>query len=148
MARTLGTLDGYAAAESTLAELRSLMQHLHEAQSHDVRQENTLFPLLERYGVEEPPAIMWAEHNRMKATRDVIDTTILGAPDVLPYAQFAQVLAGAFQHWLETFVQHAKKEQEILYNVALDLLSPKDWQDLEQESQKLGFFALPEEDNR
>ena len=123
------------------------MQHLHEAQSHDARQENTLFPLLERYGVEEPPAIMWAEHNRMKATRDLIDKTLLGAPDALPYAQFAQVLAGAFQHWLETFVQHAKKEQEILYNVALDLLSPKDWQDLEQESQELGFFALPGEEN-
>jgi uncharacterized protein len=147
LARTLGALDGYAAAEITIAELRSLMQHLHEAQSHDARQENTLFPLLERYGVEEPPAIMWSEHNRMKATRDVIDTTIQGAPDATPYAQFAQVLAGAFQHWLETFVQHAKKEQEILYNVALDLLSEQDWQDLQQESQELGFFALPEEEN-
>ncbi|HZL82774.1 MAG TPA: DUF438 domain-containing protein [Candidatus Deferrimicrobium sp.] len=148
LARTLSALDGYVAAESTLAELRALMQHLHEAQSHDARQENTLFPLLERYGVEEPPTIMWAEHNRMKATRDIIDKTIRGTPDAMPYAQFAQVLAGAFQHWLETFVQHAKKEQEILYNVALDLLSEKDWQDLQQESQELGFFALPGDENR
>lgn len=148
LARTLDALNGYAEAEAPLAELRTLMQHLHAAQSHDARQENTLFPLLERYGVEEPPAIMWAEHNRMKATRDVIDKTILGTPDALPYAQFAQVLAGAFQHWLETFVQHAKKEQEILYNVALDLLSEKDWQDLQQESQELGFFALPGEENQ
>lgn len=147
LARTLGQLDGYAAAKNTLGELRILMQHLHEAQNHDDRQENTLFPLLERYGVEEPPAIMWAEHKRMKATRDMIDKTMQGAPDAMPYAQFAQVLAGAFQHWFETFVQHAKKEQEILYNVALDLLSDKDWQDLEQESQELGFFALPGEEN-
>lgn len=146
LARKLSTQDGYAAAEAILTELRALMLHLHEAQSHDDRQENTLFPLLERYGVEEPPAIMWAEHNRMKATRDVIDKTIQGAPDAMPYAQFAQVLAGAFQHWLETFVQHAKKEQEILYNVALDLLSDQDWQDLEQESRELGFFALPGEE--
>jgi hypothetical protein len=65
----------------------------------------------------------------------------------MPYSQFTQVLAGAFQHWLETFVQHAKKEQEILYNVALDLLSEKDWQDLEQESEELGFFALPGEEH-
>lgn len=147
LARTLGALNGYAEAESALAELRSLMQHLHAAQSHDTRQENTLFPLLERYGVEEPPAIMWAEHNRMKATRDLIDKALLGVPDAMPYAQFAQVLAGALQHWLETFIQHAKKEQEILYNVALDLLSEKDWQELEQESQELGFFALPGEEN-
>jgi DUF438 domain-containing protein len=34
-----------------------------------------------------------------------------------------------------------------LYNVALDLLSEQDWQDLQQESQELGFFALPEEEN-
>src|SRR5450756_2473390 len=42
LARTLSALDGYAAAESPLAELRALMQHLHEAQSHDARQENCL----------------------------------------------------------------------------------------------------------
>ena len=123
------------------------MAHLHEAQNHDDRQENTLFPLLERYGVEEPPSIMWAEHNRMRATRGLIDKTLAAAPDAIPYVQFTQVLAGAFQHWLETFVQHAKKEQEILYNVALDLLSEKDWQELEQESSELGYFALPGEEN-
>lgn len=148
LARALESLENYVAAENVLPELRTLMQHLHEAQSHDIRQENTLFPLLERYGVEEPPAIMWAEHDRMKATRDSIDRTIEGAPYGMPYAQFAQVLAGAFQHWLETFVQHAKKEQEILYNVALDLLSEKDWQDLERESRELGFFALPGEEHQ
>ena len=148
LARNLGTHDGYAAAEPILTKLRALMLHIHEAQSHDARQENTLFPLLERYGVEKPPAIMWAEHNRMKATREVIDKTIQGAPDAMPYAQFAQVLAGAFQHWLETFIQHAKKEQEILYNVALDLLSERDWQELQQESEELGFFALPGEENQ
>ncbi|MHB8070552.1 MAG: DUF438 domain-containing protein [Candidatus Cryosericum sp.] len=147
-ARALVTLEDYSAAETTIVRLRKLMQHLHEAQNHDVRQENTLFPLLERYGVEEPPAIMWAEHNRMKATHDLIDKTIEGAPYALPFTQFAQVLSGAFQGWLETFVQHARKEQEILYNVALELLSEKEWQDLQRESQELGFFALPKEESR
>jgi DUF438 domain-containing protein len=147
-ARALVGLDGYSAAETTIVRLRKVLGRLHEAQSHDVRQENTLFPLLERYGVEEPPAIMWAEHKRMKATHDLIDKTVEGAPSALPYQQFAQVLSGAFQGWLETFVQHARKEQEILYNVALDLLSEKDWQDLQRESQELGFFTLPKEDSR
>lgn len=142
-AGALVALGGYSAAETTIVRLRQLMDRLHEAENHDVRQENTLFPLLEHYGVEEPPAIMWAEHNRMKATRDLIDKTIAGAPYALSYQQFAQTLAGAFRCWAETFVQHARKEQEILYNVALDLLSEKDWQDLQEESEKLGFFTLP-----
>lgn len=146
-ARALVTLDSYSAAETTIDRIAKLMEHLRAAQSHDIRQENTLFPLLERYGVEEPPAIMWAEHNRMKATRDLIDKTIEGAPYALKYPQFAQVLAGAFQSWLETFVQHARKEQEILYNVALELLSDQDWQDLQRESEELGFFPLPKEEH-
>lgn len=145
-ARALVALESYSAAETTIDRLEKLMEHLRAAQSHDIRQENTLFPLLERYGVEEPPAIMWAEHNRMKATRDLIDKTIEGAPYALKYPLFAQVLAGAFQSWLETFVQHARKEQEILYNVALELLSEKDWQDLQRESEELGFFTLPKEE--
>jgi DUF438 domain-containing protein len=146
--RALVNLSGYSAAETTITRLRRLMQRLHEAQSHDIRQENTLFPLLERYGVEEPPAIMWAEHDRMKSIRDLIDTTIAGAPYALTYPLFAQVLAGAFQSWREMFVQHARKEQEILYNVALELLSEQDWHMLQQESEKLGFFTLPGEGSR
>lgn len=147
LARSLAGLSGYAEAAPQLDQLNQVMAHLHEAQNHDDRQENTLFPLLERYGVEEPPSIMWAEHNRMRTTRGLIDKTLAAAPDGIPYAQFTQVLAGAFQHWLETFVQHAKKEQEILYNVALDLLSEKDWQELEQESSELGYFTLPGKEN-
>ena len=147
LARSLAGCTDYAQAAPQLDQLNQLMVHLHEAQNHDDRQENTLFPLLERYGVEEPPSIMWAEHNRMRMTRGLIDKTLAAAPDAIPYAQFTQVLAGAFQHWLETFVQHAKKEQEILYNVALDLLSEKDWQELEQESSELGYFPLPGKEN-
>jgi DUF438 domain-containing protein len=146
VSRSLEAFDGYQGTESVLAALHLLMEQLHMAENHDVRQENTLFPLLERYGVEEPPAIMWAEHARMKVTRDLIDRTLEGTPEDVPYTQFVHVLRGAFQHWLETFTQHAKKEQEILYNVALDLLSDKDWQDLQQESNDLGFFELPGED--
>jgi len=46
---------------------------------------------------------------------------------------------------LETFALHTKKEQEILYNVALDMLSTKDWADIKSESDELGYFELPKE---
>jgi hypothetical protein len=44
LARSLAGLGGYAEAAPQLDQLYQVIAHLHEAQNHDDRQENTLFP--------------------------------------------------------------------------------------------------------
>ncbi len=144
ISRELKNRAGYEDAGDLITKLNDIMKHLRESENHDVRQENTLFPVLEKYGVEEPPAIMWDEHSKMKDKRRKIEELLKKIPNV-PYDEFADYLQGAFTYLVEVFVKHTQKEQEILYNVALDVLSDKDWEDIQRESDKLGYFELPKE---
>ncbi len=134
----------YDDASDLIKELKLTMEHLKESENHDVRQENTLFPVVEKYGVEEPPSIMWEEHYNMKNKRAQIEKLIEGIPS-RPYNEFIDIMEGDFIYLVETFSQHTKKEQEILYNVALDLLSDQDWKDIKKESDEIGYFELPKE---
>ncbi len=144
ISRELKERNGYEDAKDLIEKLNGIMKHLRESENHDVRQENTLFPVLEKYGVEEPPAIMWDEHSKMKERRNYIEKLLGGIPNI-PYDEFVDKLQGAFTYLVEVFVKHTQKEQEILYNVALDILSEKDWEDIQRESDRLGYFELPKE---
>jgi len=37
-----------------------------DAEKHYLREENVLFPSIEKHGITEPPAIMWMEHNQIR----------------------------------------------------------------------------------
>ncbi len=143
-AREMKSRNGYNDARELIRRLSAIMKNLKASENHDIRQENTLFPVLEKYGVEEPPAIMWDEHSRMKEKRGKIEKVISEIPS-MPYDEFVDYLQGAFTYLVETFVKHTQKEQEILYNVALDVLSKEDWKNIQKESDRLGYFELPKE---
>ena len=144
ISRELQKREGYDDAKDLVSKLNEIMKNLRASENHDIRQENTLFPVLEKYGVEEPPAIMWDEHSKMKDRRKYIEDLLKDIPNV-PYDEFVDKLQGAFTYLVEVFVKHTQKEQEILYNVALDILSEKDWEDIQRESDRLGYFDLPKE---
>ncbi len=140
-----GGREGFEAAAGVLDKLRAVVARLREAENHDTRQENTLFPVLERYGVEEPPAVMWEEHSRMKDTRREVQKLLEAPPDGQPFGRYISRLDSLVVGLSEAFVQHVTKEQNVLYQVALRLLSEADWQEVKQESDELGYFELPPE---
>ncbi len=144
ISRELKARKGYDDAKPLIEKLKLIMGKLRSSENHDIRQENTLFPVLEKYGVEEPPAIMWDEHTKMKEKRNNIEKMLSEIPSK-PYEEFVDYLQGAFTYLVETFIKHTQKEQEILYNVALDVLSEEDWKDIQRESDRLGYFELPRE---
>ena len=144
ISRELEKRKGYEDAKDLIDRLKEIMEKLRASENHDVRQENTLFPVLEKYGVEEPPAIMWEEHSMMKERRVRIEKRLSQIPE-LPYEEFIRETNADFIYLVETFIKHTQKEQEILYNVALDLLSDSDWEEIQAESDELGYFELPKE---
>jgi len=49
-----------------IAKLEHLTKKLLDAEKHYLKEENALFPILEKHGIAEPPAIMWMEHNQLR----------------------------------------------------------------------------------
>ncbi len=144
ISRELSKRKGFEASKDLIEELKNISELLKNSENHDVRQENTLFPILERYGIEQPPAIMWDEHSKMKNRKRELEKMLYNYND-WDYDEFSKRLQGIFMYLSETFAAHTKKEQEILYNVALETLTDKDWEDVRKESDKLGYFELPKE---
>lgn len=49
--------------------LQHLARDFVDSEKHYLREENVLFPFLEKHGITEPPAIMWMEHNQIREKR-------------------------------------------------------------------------------
>lgn len=145
LVKEMAQFNSMEEAKELVARLKELMIKIDVTDNHDVRQENTLFPILEKYGVEEPPHIMWEEHVRMKGTRKGIKKALENPPAGWDYKRLVEYLDGLMITLVETFIQHSMKEHQILYPTALDLLSKEDWDDIAEESTELGYFELPEE---
>jgi DUF438 domain-containing protein len=62
-ARDAGTM------EKILENIDHLADHFKESEKHYLREENVLFPHLEKHGITGPPAQMWTEHNRIREVK-------------------------------------------------------------------------------
>ncbi len=58
--------NDFVGIEKELPEIRELLGRLKEYEKHKVREENSLFPYLEKHGVTQPQSIMWTEHDEQR----------------------------------------------------------------------------------
>ncbi len=131
----------FNSAEEELSKIEKLAQKLMDAESHNVRQENTLFPILERHGIEQPPAIMWSEHLEMKENKKKL-LKLLGERDKYDFQEFLNLIDGTVILLWEQFGAHTQKEENILYVTALDVITDEEWKDIKEECDNLGYFDL------
>lgn len=129
----------FADAQEELNRAKELIDRLLDAENHNVRQENTLFPLLERHGLEQPPAIMWMEHTEMKEDKKKVALLLEKAKET-DFDTLMDLLDGTSLRLLEKFASHTLKEKNILYAAALDVLSEEEWKDIREECDNLGYF--------
>lgn len=115
-----------------LKEINILANKLMEAESHNIRQENTLFPILERHGIEQPPAIMWSEHVEMKENKKKL-LKILSEKDKYEFNEFLNLVESLIVLLLEQFGAHTEKEEQILYVTALENITEEEWKDIKEE---------------
>lgn len=122
-------------------QAKEVAEHLLAAESHLVREENILFPQLERQGITEPPAVMWMEHDQLRAIkraiRDLLATEPEG-PRLETLLEQATALA-------ETYSSHIDKENNILYPTALRVIPEEAWAGIRAEFDGLGYCCFTPE---
>ena len=128
-----------------LAKLRELVHHLLEGESHYLREENVLFPYLERHGITEPPAIMWQEHDRLRGLKKELSQLVeLEAEGGSTSQGFAR-LEGKALALEEMLSSHFYKENNILFPTALKVITAEEWPSIRREFDELGYCCFTPE---
>ena len=131
---------GSAAAQAlalAIDKLRDVVAYLGRAESNFLKQENVYFPVLERHGVAQPPKIMWAEHDMLRAVQKRLAG--LAAGDVA--ANIAQIRDAVLEYEGILF-EHIMKERTVLFPASVQLFSEGEWKDVRREFDEVGYFAF------
>jgi len=127
-------------SQNVLTKLGKISQMLLEAESHHKREEDALFPRLERQGITGPPSIMRLEHDdlrkRKKALKELVDSGDKLKPE------FVKQLRELSDYIVPTLTSHIFKENNILYPTALQAVPQGEWSRIRKEFDEIGYCSF------
>lgn len=143
--REISRLDRFPSDRSVFEQLRSATSHLIGAEPHHKREEDVLFPELERRGVHGPPMMMREEHKELRSMKARL-ADLAASVSEKNFQKFKGEL-GPVSRNLVTFLQnHIDKENHVLYPMALQVISAKeDWARMRLECDRIGYCCFTQE---
>jgi PAS domain S-box-containing protein len=124
-----------------LEEIKSISEHLMEVEKHNIREENVLFPYLEKHNITEPPSIMWTEHNELKEKKLQL-VKLVSSPKSLNFKDLINQLVGIGDYLVKALSDHIHKENNILYPAALQAIGDDEWKEIKRQCDKLGYCCF------
>ena len=123
------------------SRIEQLVSFFKESSVHYLREENVIFPVLEKYGVTQPPKIMWMEHDNIRAIeKNIYETADLLAKNVtMELSQKLQMLSIQLS---ETLADHFYKENNILFPTSYKFFNDDDWKLVKQEFDAIGYTSF------
>lgn len=138
IASAVETAQEFGDFKDQLAHLKEITHLLLETESHHQREEESLFPRLEKRGVTGPPQIMRLEHEELRAKKRALGELVERAGNG-NFREFAQELRGVGGYIADNLRDHIYKEDNILYPTALDTLEPEEWSEMLAEFERIGY---------
>jgi uncharacterized protein len=118
-------------------KLLGAFNNLWDVDKHYQRKEYLLFPFLEREEITGPPKVMWGKHDEirelLKGSMELLQAEGITREELLASADI--VLEPA----LRGVEDMTGKEEQILFPLALEKLSEKDWYAISNQSLEIGF---------
>ena len=142
-------LDALESAESQgqdldpglLRGLTRQYQLLDQFQRHYRRKEELFFPIMESYGHDAPPKVMWGVDDQIRDLFGLAKQALKGLVDQAGDASVAQVLA-TYQTFVQEFKDMIFKEEAILIPLLLSLFSEDDWLAIAKDSPEFGYAII------
>jgi len=112
-----------------------------DSEKHYLREENVIFPILEKHGVTEPPAIMWMEHNQIREKKKQLNS-LVGSFSTASFTSFKKQLTEITEALSSIIPSHFYKENNILFPTALQVFSEQEWTDARREFDEIGYCCF------
>lgn len=122
-------------------QLKHIAEELLDAEKHYLREENVLFPFLEKHGITEPPAVMWIEHNQIRDTKKQL-YSIVKNYSAISFQDFRKQLGETAKSLGNILPSHFFKENNILFPTALRVVTDEEWKDIRKEFDEIGYCCF------
>jgi len=122
-------------------KLKHIEDHLRSSESHYVREENVLFPYLEKHGIKQPPKMMWMDHDQIRELKKKLYNAF-SSFNKMEFSAYTALLEETAIALAETLANHFYKENNILFPAALQVISEEEWAEIKKEFDELGYCCF------
>ncbi len=136
--------ESLEAAKEALGQLKHIAQEFLDAEKHYLREENVLFPVLEKHGITEPPAIMWMEHNQLREKKKQLRSLLENAVN-MGFQDFKRQLGELANAINSALNSHIFKENNILFPAAQRVVTEKEWIEMRADFDEIGYCCFTPE---
>ncbi|MFQ6106741.1 MAG: DUF438 domain-containing protein [Thermoplasmata archaeon] len=144
IAKDLSGKGDFDSVADELKHLDHIAHHLKDSESHYVREENVLFPYLEKHGITEPPAMMWIEHDKIREIKKGF-YTVLETRGGMASEEFVSRLTEVAASLADLLSSHFFKENNILFPAAMEVMADAEWKDTRRQFDELGYCCFTPE---
>ena len=141
----LKSADSFEEMGTDLETLNGVSHLLVEAEMHHQREEEALFPRLHQHGITEPPDIIKEEHVEFRAHKQALFAVVNKAAET-PFEKFKGAVTEHGEFISSELESHIFKEDNILYQIALQLFTEDDWKEVKRDCDKIGYCCFKPQD--
>ncbi|KPL03216.1 MAG: histidine kinase [candidate division Zixibacteria bacterium SM23_73_2] len=141
IAKRINQAKGFKSAEKEIKNLDPLIRHFEESDSHYLREENVLFPYLEKHGITQPPKMMWMEHDKIREIKKEI-YRLLEERGKMVFKGFAERLNQEAKSLSDMLSSHFFKENNILFPTSLKVVKKDEWKEIRAQFDELGYCSF------
>ena len=138
LSQRIKTKKSFKDASKALGQLETLLKKFQDSENHYLREENVLFPVLEKHGITQPPAIMWMEHDQIREIKKNL-YKVVNTRESTAFDKFTAELDGLALALAEMLAGHFQKENNILFPTGLKVITPVEWNAIRNEFNEIGF---------
>ncbi len=128
------------APSGNISRMGELIGFFKESSVHYLREENVLFPMLEKYGVTQPPKIMWMEHDAIREIEKNLYASFEEFEKKQDEKSSRRIQELGIQ-LAEKLADHFFKENNILFPTSHKFFSEDDWKLVKGEFDGIGYMS-------
>jgi hypothetical protein len=130
--------------EHNIRHLKHIAEDFVDSEKHYLREENVLFPFLEKHGITEPPAMMWKEHNQIREEKKRLHN-IIENRNALSFQDFKKQLGETARSLGNLLSSHFFKENNILFPASLRVVTNEEWKEIRRGFDEIGYCCFTPE---
>lgn len=127
--------------KTEMPKLKKAVHVFEEAELHHKREEDVLFPMLEKKGIDGPPSMMRMEHEELRKRKKGLKNAVMNA-EKMNYDEFASSVEENGNFIVSVLREHINKENTILYPMSMEVIGDDEWKDVRKRFDKIGYCCF------